>query len=87
MSERVRVIRSEAEWREIMGRYRASGLSQGRFCEQEGIGKSAFYRWRRILVDGRAGGGKFIEVSAGVVERRGAVELEFPSGLVLRVRG
>ena len=39
-----------------MARYEASGLSGEGFCKAEGIGKSAFWRWRRRLAKrGRRG--------------------------------
>ena len=51
-----------------MARHEASGLSGEGFCEAEGIGKSAFWRWRRRLSDVAAwrdgGGAAFVELSA-----------------------
>ena len=43
-----------------MARHEASGLSGDGFCEAEGIGRSAFWRWRRRPSDeaaARDGGG------------------------------
>ena len=83
-----RTRRSAAEWRAIMARYEASGLSGEGFCEAEGIGKSAFWRWRRRLADGDAGGGTkamFVELAAGPSSPWDA-ELELGAGVVLRVR-
>ena len=42
VSTRTRVCRTVAEWRSIMARYEASGLSSERFCASARIGKSAF---------------------------------------------
>ena len=44
-----KVFRSEAQWREIVARQAASGLSAGDFCKGESINASVFYRWRRDL--------------------------------------
>ena len=88
LKTRRRTQRSAAEWRSIMARYEASGLSGEGFCEAEGIGKSAFWRWRRRLSDGDAGGGgkaMFVELAAGT-SSPWDVELELGAGVVLRVR-
>ena len=89
VATRKRRCRSASEWRSIMARQEASGLSGEGFCEAEGIGRSAFWRWRRRLSDeaaaGDGGGAAFVELSAA----RPAswdVELELGAGVVLRVR-
>ena len=86
LETRSRPRRSAAEWRAIMARYEASGLSGEGFCEAEGIGRSA-WRWRRRLADGDAGGGKamFVEIAGGPATSWDA-ELELGAGVVLRVR-
>ena len=67
----------------------ASGLSGEGFCEAEGIGKSAFWRWRRRLSDEAANrdgvGAAFVELSAAQ-SASWDVELELGAGVVLRVR-
>ena len=81
-----------------IGRIRASARLSGTigwsplrgegFCEAEGIGKSTFWRWRRRLADGDAGGGgraMFVELAAGP-SSPWDVELELGAGVVLRVR-
>ena len=87
LETRKRTRRSAAEWRAIMARYEASGLSGEGFCEEEGIGKSAFWRWRRRLANGDAGGGKamFVELAGGPAPSWDA-ELDLGAGVVLRVR-
>lgn len=84
---RRRQRRSAAEWRTIMARYEASGLSGEGFCEAEGIGKSASWRWRRRLANGDAGGSKavFVELAGGPAPSWDA-ELDLGAGVVLRVR-
>ena len=87
LETRRRTRRSAAEWRSIMARYEASGLSGEGFCEAEGIGKSAFWRWRRRLANGEAGAGKavFVEL-AGDPATSWDAELDLGAGVVLRVR-
>ena len=74
-----------AEWRTIMARYEESGLSGKGFREAEGIGKSAFWRWRPA--NGDAGGGKavFVQLAGGSASSWDA-ELDLGAGVVLRVR-
>jgi hypothetical protein len=48
-----RVRRSGAEWREVLDRQNASGLSAEEFCEREGIRLGSFARWRHKLGTGR----------------------------------
>lgn len=44
--------RSEREqhWRNVMERWRQSGLSVRAFCQAEGVNPPTFYWWRRQLV-------------------------------------
>lgn len=41
----------EAYWREVVARFRTSGLSVRDFCRREKLQESAFYFWRRTLAD------------------------------------
>ena len=89
VATRKRRCRSASEWRSIMARHEASGLSGEGFCEAEGIGRSAFWRWRRRLI-GRGRGAHrrraaFVELSAAQ-PASWDVELELGAGVVLRVR-
>jgi len=38
-------------WRRRVRRFDCSGLTIARFCEQEGVAKASFYRWRNKLAD------------------------------------
>ncbi|MGE0684098.1 MAG: hypothetical protein AB7P69_24725 [Candidatus Binatia bacterium] len=83
-----RVQRSAAEWRAIIGRYERSGAKQAEFCTREGIALHSFKQHYRRHQAVEAPAGAFVEVPPRVPEPDGwAVELEFPSGLRLRVRG
>jgi transposase-like protein len=39
----------EQFWRQMFGRWTASGLSIAAFCEDAGLSQQSFYRWRRVL--------------------------------------
>ena len=87
---RKRTQRTATEWRSIMARFEASGLAGEAFCAAEGIGSSAFWRWRRRLADedaARAGNGgpAFVELS-GPGAAAWDAELDLGGGMVLRVR-
>ena len=41
----------EKEWRQILQRKDASGLSVRAFCRQEGIRESSYYFWRQTIRD------------------------------------
>jgi len=82
------VQRSAVQWGEIIARYRQSGLGSRQFCEAEGLVPRTFEKWERRLRRNDSEKGKFVEVPAP----RGtpspwAVEVEFPNGVRLRVRG
>lgn len=74
-------------WRTVVERQAGSGMSRKAFCEREGIGRSSFEKWRRRLAsEGSVGG--FVDVTPAVRSVTGwEVELAFPGGVVLRLRG
>ncbi|MGE0684835.1 MAG: hypothetical protein AB7P69_28485 [Candidatus Binatia bacterium] len=83
-----RVQRSAAEWRAIIARYERSGAKQAEFCTREGIALHSFKQHYRRRQPMETPAGAFVEVQPQTAEPESwAVELEFPSGLRLRVRG
>ena len=82
------VQRSAIQWMEIIGRYRQSGLGHRQFCEAEGLGLRTFEKWERRLRHKAGTQGQFVEIPA-LHGGSGpwAVEVEFPNGVRLRVRG
>ena len=50
-----RVHRTATEWREILARFRASGQSKTKFCEQNAVARSTFILWERRLASGDDG--------------------------------
>jgi len=97
-SLRRHIRRSEQEWREILSRYEKSDQAQREFCEAEEIALASFLRWRRrlghVAVSSHASEQRrsaspqspFVEFLATPAEQTWSIELEFPSGCVLRVR-
>ncbi len=84
------------EWQERLKNQKESGLSLEVFCLQEGVSKSTFYRWTRMLKDGipkamveedaereqaESGEGHFLPVSI----KASPVEVELPNGAKLRL--
>lgn len=47
------VQRSEAEWRSLVSRFKASGLGVRAFCRREAVSAASFYRWQHLLSDER----------------------------------
>lgn len=100
MANNNRSLERETFWRDVLARFRGSGLSVRAFCRQEKLAETAFYFWRRTLAerDGtpttksqptpkrRAARPAFLPVAI----RRDAptptsgLALELPSGIVLR---
>ena len=90
--KRRRVRRTEAQWRELVARFEASGQSQAAFCAEQGVVASSFARWcqrlRRAACRQSAvvADSVFVELAP---ERDGMghwdVELELGAGVVLRL--
>jgi hypothetical protein len=82
------VQRSATPWSEIIARYRQSGLGRRQFCEAEGLVPRTFAKWERRLRRQEGTKGQFVAVPAlHGVSGPWAVEVEFPNGVRLRVRG
>lgn len=82
------VHRSAAEWRAVFQQYEGSGLAPAAFCAREGIVLSSFQKWAQRLGRERAERAAFVElVPPTVPAAEWSLELELPSGVVLRVRG
>ncbi len=91
MRERRTIVRrEEAEWKGIVDSWSQSGLSHQAFCRREGIALSSFQRWRR-KVSHSGTPGSFVEIkqtAAAAGDAQGwQIEIDFPSGAVLRFRG
>lgn len=81
--------RARERWARVVADWRRSGLGVRAFCRERGLGEHSFYAWRR-----RLGGGKPARAGARpgflpvrVVSRgapQGGIEIEFPTGHVIR---
>jgi hypothetical protein len=88
MTSKGQVQRSAAEWRNIITRYRQRGLGSRHFCEQEGLTLRTVEQWDGRLRRSEPSKGKFVEVKAPLgTAGPWAVEVEFPKGVRLGVRG
>jgi len=88
MNSNGQVQRSAVEWSNIIARYRQSGLGSRQFCEAEGLTLRTFEKWYGRIRRSETSKGKFVEVKAPVgTAGPWAVEVEFPNGVRLRVRG
>jgi len=79
--------RNEQEQAKWVARYRASGLSYGRFAAEHGLSVSTLQRWVRRLEAGPARPAPaFAEVRV-VGGALGLLEVQHPHGCVVRVTG
>jgi transposase-like protein len=89
------IRRSREQWRELVGRFEASGQTREDFCAEMGIGESTLRRWCSRLRErppkASTGAAVFVELPA---EAKGTdalvppweVELQLDAGVVLRLR-
>lgn len=99
MANKNRSGEREAYWRDVVARFRTSGLSVRAFCRREKLQESAFYFWRRTLADRddklppksrptskRAARPAFLPVTIrrDASSPTSALTLELPSGSMLR---
>jgi transposase-like protein len=88
---RHRQRRTEAEWAEILRRFKSSGQGRREFCRREGLALSSFQRWRDRA--GRASSpGTFVELVPATLAPAPArssweLELSLPNGICFRLRG
>jgi transposase-like protein len=67
------------QWRDVVERQRASGLSMAAFCRRESVRASLFYAWNRRLREEGA--------SSGFVEAKLVGERRSLSSIQIRLRG
>ncbi len=83
-----KVRRTEAEWKDIIGRWEKSGLKPRPFCRREQIQLSSFLRWQRKGLPADAAK-DFVTVTPA--RRTSAsswtVEISLPNGCQLRIQG
>jgi hypothetical protein len=87
-----RVRRTEIEWREILTRWKKSGLSPVEFCKKEALRLTSFHRWQERLGVELAPV-QFVPVTpraeAPAVRTAGSwtLEVSLPNGVQLRFQG
>jgi len=93
-----RLRRSREEWEEIISLFEQSGLSENRFCQEQGLQRKTFRTWRQRLEQGfdkkASMPSAFIELpvpntAAPLIESAldvGSFELALPGGVTLRWR-
>ena len=81
----------EPYWRQVLARWRSSGLSVRAYCKAQGVSVQSFYRWRRELQRRDRDRPQFLPVRV-VAEPvasggdGGAIEVVLTGGRCLRVR-
>jgi hypothetical protein len=92
MANKRRDAGKERFWREVLKRQAASGLSVRAFCRRESLTESAFYAWRRIVVERNTEVGPRRQASAfvpmTVIEpsaREASIEIQLAGGHLLRL--
>ena len=56
------IQRNEVQWRTLLSRFSASGLSVSVFCRGEAVSTASFYRWRSLIE--RHDGGESLAVGS-----------------------
>lgn len=81
-------------WQEVIERQQASGQSIVGFCSREGLAPASFHAWKRRLGRFQCKAGRKVtqallpvQVVDAVPIGAGKLEVEWPNGVVLRVRG
>jgi hypothetical protein len=79
-------LEREKFWRDMMARFDASGMPVSAFCPAEGISRSGFYAWRRILAerDASTPQPEFLPVTIRPASASVGLSLELRDGRVLR---
>ena len=84
--------KTPADWRKVLARFDASGLTQKDFCQRESIGIWSFRKWRRQVGNALNPQPGFIEIAPAaprIPAQRSTTSLvvELPGGIVLRFEG
>jgi len=82
-------------WREVIERQQASGQSIVGFCSKEGFAPASFHAWKRRLRRSRRGIEREsanqplvpVQIVSDPKADAGRMEVQWPGGIVLRVRG
>ena len=89
---RGRILRSAEDRRELIERYKASGLSKAEFCRRHGLKLSTLYNWMssgrgKVRRRTRPANGRVKFAQMEMALGKGApIEIELPSRLCIRLR-
>jgi hypothetical protein len=83
------------QWREAIDRQQASGESIVAFCAREGLSPASFHAWKRRLRRPRRETGRRstkqalvpVQIVSDPARGTGNMEVQWPSGVVLRAQG
>ena len=78
---------SDGERAKLISRWRASGLSCGRFARDHGLSPSTLYRWAQLDKGTGEPASGFAEVRVVAAVGGATLEVAHPSGCVVRVSG
>ena len=88
-----RPYRTEEQWRQLIEEHEAGDLSVDKFCTQNNLKRTTFYKWRKRLLQESiplSTPPAFIELPVAkttpVQQSTWDIELELGSGVVLRLR-
>jgi hypothetical protein len=92
---KTRSVDRQQHWREAIEHQQASGQSIVGFCAKEGLSPASFHAWkRRLRRAGRKAGRRAttealvpVQIVSDPVGGTGNLEVQWPSGVVLLVRG
>lgn len=99
MAKGQRDLGKERMWREFLACWRRSAQTVSGFCEDQGLPRSAFYHWRRIIAQrdrevatpssaanhGEADGPAFVPISITAMPTTATLEIVLGQGRVVRV--
>jgi hypothetical protein len=82
-------------WQEAIERQQASGQSIVGFCAEEGVSTASFHAWKRRFRRSQRGVHRKateealvpVQIVSDPLAGMGTLEVQWPSGVVLRVRG
>ena len=83
--EQVSTSNKSEHWREVVSNFESSGLSQSEFSRQQGLAKNRLSYWINKFRECKPKS-SFVELDPKA-KAKSKVELEFPSGVILRVQG
>jgi len=81
------IRRSEAEWRDLVTRFAASGLGAREFCKEEGISDESLRRWRIKLGTGRERSAFIPVTRAASPPSTWTLEIDLPGDCHIRLQG